>query len=593
MIVRIDYPQPSVRLDLWGGVSGQFAGLDPFGRVVDQRWLRYGPASSTSSSSSSSSSSSGGTTTDIDRYKYGYDLNSNRVWKQNVVSGAAGVPLDEFYAYDPLNRLTGMQRGTLNATRTGITGTPVAEQDWTLDPTGNWTQFATLASGSATMTQTRTANTANEITAIGSVAPPPPPSGTLTPPAWVTPAYDPAGNMTTLPQPANPTSSYTAVYDAWNRMTSISAGGTLVGKYQYDGRNRRIVKLTYTGGSLTETRHFYFTDHWQDVEERVGTSTGMDKQYVWGIRYVDELVCRDGYASAGSSSSSSSSSSSAAAQRLFALQDANFNVTGITNASGTVLERYLFDPYGARAIFTSAWAGSIGTAYFWTVASQGLQSDGESALLDNRYRYFNSSIGRFLSMDPSVDSEDVEGVLPNPNAYEYVTGDPVNRLDPTGQDPFAFGVSLLQTTGSAQNKAGPPTRPTTRPTPKPIPPNPPPGSPPGDKQRWNCDLICVYRVVRRPPDCNPATLCRTIDPTGGAEFICHICPAMQANCLDAKDIEGRVKVSTGHSCDGIKLELVYLKCSICPCQPPSPLPGNRPGGGRPKNPRRPFSYGVE
>jgi hypothetical protein len=27
-----------VRLDLWGGTSGQFNGLDQFNRITDQRW---------------------------------------------------------------------------------------------------------------------------------------------------------------------------------------------------------------------------------------------------------------------------------------------------------------------------------------------------------------------------------------------------------------------------------------------------------------------------------------------------------------------------------------------------------------------------
>jgi hypothetical protein len=38
-------------------------------------------------------------------------------------------------------------------------------------------------------------------------------------PHWATPpAYDPAGNMTSFPQPATPASDFTATYDAWNRM---------------------------------------------------------------------------------------------------------------------------------------------------------------------------------------------------------------------------------------------------------------------------------------------------------------------------------------------------------------------------------------
>ena len=84
-----------------------FTGIDIFGRIVDQKWLNYS-----------------GTPTTLDEYKYGYDLDSNRLWKQNTV----GTGKDEYYTYDNLNRLTDMQRGTLNGSYTGITGTPVNEQ---------------------------------------------------------------------------------------------------------------------------------------------------------------------------------------------------------------------------------------------------------------------------------------------------------------------------------------------------------------------------------------------------------------------------------------------------------------------------------
>ena len=146
-VVRITYPQPGVWLDLWGGTSGVFAGLDLFNRVIDQRWQN------------------GITTTpaDIDRYKYGYDLNSNRQWKQNVVgTPAVSGGLDEYYTMDHLDRLTDMQRGVLNSTFTGITGPPSMEQQWTLDATGNWSQFTTLSGGNPTMTQGRASNAVNE-----------------------------------------------------------------------------------------------------------------------------------------------------------------------------------------------------------------------------------------------------------------------------------------------------------------------------------------------------------------------------------------------------------------------------------------------
>lgn len=39
--VRVSYTEPQVRLDLWGGTSGTYAGLDRFGRIIDLPWETY------------------------------------------------------------------------------------------------------------------------------------------------------------------------------------------------------------------------------------------------------------------------------------------------------------------------------------------------------------------------------------------------------------------------------------------------------------------------------------------------------------------------------------------------------------------------
>jgi RHS repeat-associated protein len=383
-VVRITYDQPGVWLDLWCGTSGTFQGLDIFGKTTDQRW-QNGISS---------------TPTDIDRFQYGFDQDSNRLYKANLV----GTPvvsggLDEFHSYDHLSRLTQMQRGTLNSTRTGIVGTPSEELDWTLDPTSNWTAYLTKSSGTTFLDQSRAGNTVNEITAITE----------STGPTWIVPAYDAAGNTTTTPQIADPTQSYTAVFDAWNRMASLSASGTTVAKYEHDGRNRRIVKLTYTSGVLSETRHFYHTGQWQDVEERVGTSSSMDRQYVWSPRNVDELVCRD----------------DSGATRLYAMQDVSLNVTSICNASGSVQERYVYDPYGERTILTASWATSTASAFAWDIAHQGKMQDSESNLVYSRYRVLHPAMGRWVTRDPV-------GYRGGLNLYESYRSDPIERLDPMG-----------------------------------------------------------------------------------------------------------------------------------------------------------------
>jgi YD repeat-containing protein len=275
-VVQQDSPEANLRytlISLTGtndpDTGDIYAGLDRFGRVKDCRWRN------TSSS------------TDLSRVKYGYNRDSSRTWRANPTD--PNQHYDWLYGYDGLQRLKNGDRGTLNGTNTGIASEQFS-QCWTLDSTGNWKGFRQDDDGDGTwdLIQGRSASAANEITAITNSV------GS----AWVNPAYDPAGNMTTMPQPADPTEGFDAVYDAWNRLVSLadSTSHNTVQQNVYDGRNYRIIRKDYTSGTLSATRNFYYTDGWQDVEERLGTSrdsVSPDQQYVWGVRYIDDVLCRN------------------------------------------------------------------------------------------------------------------------------------------------------------------------------------------------------------------------------------------------------------------------------------------------------------
>ena len=156
------------------------------------------------------------------------------------------------------------------------------------------------------------------------------------------------GNMTTIPQPGNLTSTYTATYDAWNRMVKVEDGSDDVASYEYDGMNRRIEETVDTDGdgTLDETRHVYYSSQWQRLEVRVGGTASGDvrKHWLWGSRYTDALIQRK--RDTGTDGSFD--------QTHYALQDANFRVTAITDASGSVVERYTYTPYGERTILNGA-----------------------------------------------------------------------------------------------------------------------------------------------------------------------------------------------------------------------------------------------
>jgi len=167
-------------LNLTYGTSGTYGGVDQFGRVIDQKW-------------------NNDSSTDKDRYKYGYDRNSSRTYRENALTHGSTPKLDDWYSYGGSHRLQNMDRGTLTGTPyTGITGTPEAEQDFTLDAVGNWAGFVVKATGSTTLSQSREHNKVNEIadTSGDSDA-----IGQSTGSAWIDPAYDAAGNMTLAPKP--------------------------------------------------------------------------------------------------------------------------------------------------------------------------------------------------------------------------------------------------------------------------------------------------------------------------------------------------------------------------------------------------------
>ena len=123
----------------------------------------------------------------------------------------------------------------------------------------------------------------------------------------------------------------------------------------------------------------------------------------------------------------------APATRLYVEQDADYNVTSLTDNSGNVVERYSYDAYGAVTVLnpdgTVRGDGSAASSlYGWVYLHQGLRLDGATALYDDRNRVYDPSMGRFLQEDPA-------GVAgSSTNLYQFVSSSPLNWLDPTGDD---------------------------------------------------------------------------------------------------------------------------------------------------------------
>ncbi|RCS48297.1 hypothetical protein DTL42_13510 [Bremerella cremea] len=367
-----------------------YSGLDRFGRVKDNRWYNYAGSA------------------DVERIKYGYDRVGSLTWRQNVVANALNQRFDELYSSDRLSRLKEMSRGMLNDSHNTISNQSLAEC-WSLDGTGNWKRYLEDRDGDGTwdLNQARTSSGVNEITNITESA------GT----SWATPAYNQTGNMTTVPQPNDLTDSYSAIYDGWNRLVKLVDGATAIAEYEYDGAKRRTVVKSYSSGTLEETRHYYFTDpaKWQVVGERVDSSSDAERQLVWGLRYIDDLLLRD----------RDTNSNGALDERLYALQDANWNVNALADTNGDVQERFTYLPYGDCLELNPDFTVYSGSDLFWTRRFSGRELDLTTGLQINRNRYLHLQLGCWVTRDPIGYSDGL-------NLYQYIDGRPSVSSDPLG-----------------------------------------------------------------------------------------------------------------------------------------------------------------
>ncbi|MGC4033603.1 MAG: RHS repeat-associated core domain-containing protein [Tepidisphaeraceae bacterium] len=396
-----------------GEAGDQYAGLDRFGRIVEE-------------------------SSDGLWYAYGYDRNGNRLFKEDLANSS----LSELYTYDDLNRLATTQRGTLNSTKTGLTGSASRSQSWSLDALGNSTSVTTDAT-----TNSRTNNQQNQMLVDGNVRYLYDKNGNQiqsslsadfdhdgdvdfndfltfqsyngqTGKTWEQGDTDGDGDVDfndylafqTQYGSSSPATKFK--YDAWNRLVEIekkSGGTTTTATYGYDALGRRV------NDNGTQV---YFNTSWQIVEERNASGTPT-ASYAWSPVYIDAMIARDRDTNADGTLD----------ERLYVSQDANWNVTALIDTSGTVVERFTYDAYGTRQVLSSSWAATS-DAYAWR---QGFQGGFYDTTLGNlmlfRNRMYDTATMRWMQQDP-LGTKYQDGM----NLYQMLGNNPSRYNDPLGLD---------------------------------------------------------------------------------------------------------------------------------------------------------------
>ena len=273
--------------------------------------------------------------------------------------------------------------------------------------------------------------------------------------------YDSNGNLTS-------DGVYQYVYDGWNRLRKVQrraahAGQgddvTTLGTYAYWPDNRRASKtvahcgieaVANDGGDTVV--YFYYSNKWQILETRNGSNQAT-RQWVWGTRYVDEVLFMDvnGDPATSNICDADDPNRPTGTRRYFYHQDRDWNVVALSEyggdglgINGRLAERYAYTPYGEFVVLKgdsgsgelgrALPASSVGNIFF----HQGLPFDQEKACYQNRHREYQARMQRFARRDPlrlsptDAKSRSRSRSVDAGHLYAAYGQDPQLRVDPRG-----------------------------------------------------------------------------------------------------------------------------------------------------------------
>ena len=198
-------------------------------------------------------------------------------------------------------------------------------------------------------------------------------------------------------------------------MGVASPSGATLESFTDNALGQRITRTVGTGASTTTTVSFFNTN-WQVVEDDVyaGTTTtgtvSNQYTYVWGAGGINDLVARD----------------DGSGNRLYALEDANGDVTALADASGAVAARFVYTPYGTIDAAGAASAIAYNWIYLWQM--------GRYDPVSGTYNFRRGTTARGWGGGSSrtTGAAYIDGL----NLYRPMDGNPVGLRDPLSTDPF-------------------------------------------------------------------------------------------------------------------------------------------------------------
>ena len=415
------------------------------------------------------------------RVTWGYDDNNNLSSQKQTLNGTTYTTS---YTYDKDNRLTKTTAGSVSAS-------------YSYDTLGRMTALDAQSGGKSVLKTTIGYNDPSSTTATGQVKTWK--SGATT----YTYAYDARGNITSV---SDGQSTTTYAYDSFDQLVrenNQAAGKTWTYAYDSGGNILSKTEYAYTTGSLgaaVRTVNYGYGDaSWSDLLTSIGgqsltadeignllsdgtwtytwqhgrqlagmSKTGTNIAYgydsdgkriskivdgtAYNYHYLgDQLVeltwgenkMHFTYDSTGPLSVNYNGT------EYFYVKNAQGDVTGMVNASGTRVVTYTYDAWGNPLATTGSLATTLGAQN--PLRYRGYVYDTETGLYYLQSRYYNPGWGRFINVDSQLNcSMDIGGC----NAFAYCLNNPVNMADIDGHVPKWLSGALTVVSGITQAISG-------------------------------------------------------------------------------------------------------------------------------------------
>ncbi len=309
--------------------------------------------------------------------RYGYNAAGERVYTLSGTSGTVG----DAYWLDDIGQLRGVKYAATGADSGYATATsPAGLTTWTYDAAGN------RASQSGTGGNiTYSVNAINQYTDITGVSPV---------------GYSERGDLTHY-------GDWEFTYDAWGNLIQAHDTNTnTLAKYWRDAFGHRAIK------DVDGDKTVYFnwgTDQLEAYD--INSDTASSTIYEPGIDRPLAEVSDVGVVT-------------------FYHQDWLGNVVLLTNAAGAKVQSYTYDAWGKVSGFDATGAPIATSAILSRFLFTGREFDPEIGLYHYRARTYSPELGRFIQNDP------IDFSAGDYNLIRYVSNNPVNWVDPTGEFRF-------------------------------------------------------------------------------------------------------------------------------------------------------------